>query len=81
MPAWCYTSADFYRREVDRIWKKVWNFIGSMDQIPSRGDYFTLNFADVPIIILRDADGAIRAFASTCRHRGSSFWKARATAS
>ncbi len=71
MPAWCYTSADFYRREVDRIWKKVWNFIGSMDQIPSRGDYFTLNFADVPIIILRDADGAIRAFANTCRHRGS----------
>jgi len=71
MPAWCYTSTDFYRREVDRIWKKVWNFIGSTEQIPSPGDYFTLSFADVPIIILRDADGAIRAFANTCRHRGS----------
>jgi len=71
MPAWCYTSPDFYLREVDRIWKKVWNFVGSTDQIPSPGDYFTLNFADIPVIILRDADGGIRAFANTCRHRGS----------
>lgn len=71
MPAWCYTSPEFYRREIDRIWKKVWNFVGSADQIPNRGDYFTLRFADIPIIILRDLDGVIRAFANTCRHRGS----------
>jgi choline monooxygenase len=71
MPAWCYTSPEFYRREVDRIWKKVWNFVGSADQIPNRGDYLTLRFADIPIIILRDLDGVIRAFANTCRHRGS----------
>jgi choline monooxygenase len=71
MPAWCYTSPEFYRREVDRIWKKVWNFVGSADQIPNGGDYFTLRFADIPIIILRNLDGVIRAFANTCRHRGS----------
>lgn len=71
MPAWCYTSPEFYQREVDRIWKKVWNFVGSADQIPNRGDYFALRFADIPIIILRDLDGVIRAFANTCRHRGS----------
>ena len=26
MPAWTYTSPEFYRREIDRIWKKVWIF-------------------------------------------------------
>lgn len=71
MPAFTYTSPEFYQREVERIWRKVWNFIGSADQIPNRGDYFTLNFAGVPTIILRDQDGTIRAFANTCRHRGS----------
>ncbi len=71
MPAWCYTSGEFYRREVERIWRKVWNFVGSVGQIPNPGDYFTLNFAGVPTIIVRDRDGEIRGFANTCRHRGS----------
>ena len=71
MPAFAYTSPEFYQREVERIWRKTWNFIGSADQIRNNGDYFTLNFAGVPIIVLRDHDGKIRAFANTCRHRGS----------
>jgi phenylpropionate dioxygenase-like ring-hydroxylating dioxygenase large terminal subunit len=71
MPAFTYTSPEFYQREVERIWRKTWNFIGSADQIRNNGDYFTLNFAGVPIIVLRDHDGKIRAFANTCRHRGS----------
>jgi choline monooxygenase len=71
MPAFTYTSPEFYRREVERIWRKTWNFIGSADQIRNNGDYFTLNFAGVPTIVLRDHDGKIRAFANTCRHRGS----------
>jgi choline monooxygenase len=71
MPAFTYTSPEFYQREVERIWRKTWNFIGSADQIRNNGDYFTLNFAGVPIIVLRDHDGKMRAFANTCRHRGS----------
>jgi choline monooxygenase len=71
MPAWCYTSRAFYDREIERIWKKVWNFLGSADRIPKAGDYFTVTFAGIPLIVLRDNDGQIRAFANTCRHRGS----------
>jgi phenylpropionate dioxygenase-like ring-hydroxylating dioxygenase large terminal subunit len=71
MPAFTYTSPEFYQREVERIWRKTWNFVGSADQIRNNGDYFTLNFAAVPTIVLRDHDGKIRAFANTCRHRGS----------
>jgi len=71
MPAFTYTSPEFYQREVERIWRKTWNFIGSADQIRNNGDYFTLNFAGVPTIVLRDHDGKTRAFANTCRHRGS----------
>jgi len=71
MPPFTYTSPEFYQREVERIWRKTWNFIGSADQIRNKGDYFTLNFAGVPTIVLRDHDSKIRAFANTCRHRGS----------
>src|SRR3989304_1935599 len=71
LPAWCYTSQDFYDREVDRIFMKVWNFIGRADRIPNAGDYFTLEFVGVPIIVVRDAMGGLRAFSNSCRHRGT----------
>jgi len=71
LPPWCYTSRAFYARELERIWKKVWNFLGSADHIPNAGDYFTLTFAGVPLIVLRDQEGQLRAFVNTCRHRGS----------
>ena len=41
LPNWCYTSPDFYRREVERIFMKVWNYVGHASQIPQPGDYFT----------------------------------------
>jgi phenylpropionate dioxygenase-like ring-hydroxylating dioxygenase large terminal subunit len=71
LPAWCYTSDAFYRREVERIFGKVWNFVGHVSQLAAPGDYFTLNFAGIPAILLRDHDGTLRAFANSCRHRGS----------
>jgi choline monooxygenase len=77
MPPWCYTSESFYRREVERIFRKVWNFIGTADQIRDPGDYFTLSFGGVPIIILRDNDRNLRAFANSCRHRGSMLLEGR----
>jgi choline monooxygenase len=71
MPVWCYTSEVFYRREVERIFRKDWNFIGAADRLRVPGDYFTLTFAGVPTIVLRDTEGRLRAFANSCRHRGS----------
>jgi phenylpropionate dioxygenase-like ring-hydroxylating dioxygenase large terminal subunit len=71
LPPWCYTSPEFYAREVERIFLKVWNFIGRADQIPDPGDYFALDFAGVPVIVVRDRAGEVRAFANTCRHRGT----------
>ena len=71
LPPWCYTSEAFYRREVARIWHKAWNFIGTADRLRDPGDYFAIAFAGVPVIVLRDLAGQLRAFANSCRHRGS----------
>ena len=71
LPAWCYTSPDYYRAEVENMFMKVWNFFGHVDQVPDPGDYMTVTFAGVPLIIARGGDKVIRAFANTCRHRGA----------
>ena len=71
LPPWCYTSEAFLRREIETIFMKEWNFLGRADRIPKPGDYFTVTFTGVPVIVLRGKDGEVRAFANTCRHRGS----------
>jgi hypothetical protein len=42
MPAWCYTLGPFYRRELERIFHKAWNFLGAADRLRVPGDYFTI---------------------------------------
>ncbi len=71
LPPECYTSDAFYRREVETIFLKVWNFIGRADRIPNSGDYFAIEFAGVPVVVVHGRDGAVRAFANSCRHRGA----------
>ena len=71
LPPWCYTSAEFFELEVDRIFSRVWNFLGHADRIPAAGDYFTTIVAKVPLLIVRGEDRQIRAFQNTCRHRGT----------
>ena len=77
MPPWCYTSTAFFDREVDRIFRRVWNFAGRADEVPKPGDYLTLDMFGESIIIVRGRDHVVRAFANTCRHRGTRLLKGR----
>ena len=71
LPPDCYTSQDFFRREVETVFLKAWNFIGREDRVPQAGDYFAFAFVGVPVVVVRGRDGVVRAFANTCRHRGA----------
>ena len=71
LPPDCYTSEAFFRREIETIFMKVWNFIGRTDDVPAPGDYYTVDFAGVPLIIVRDDHGQVRGFVNSCRHRGA----------
>jgi phenylpropionate dioxygenase-like ring-hydroxylating dioxygenase large terminal subunit len=71
LPSWCYTSEEFYRAEVERIYLKTWNFIGREEMVPTPGSYFTLRLVGVPLVIVRDRDGQVKAFLNSCRHRGT----------
>ncbi len=71
LPPWCYTDDGFYRLEIERVFMKVWNFVGRADLMANPGDYLATDVAGIPIIIIRDREGAVRAFANSCRHRGT----------
>ena len=71
LPSVCYTSPEFYEREVERVFMRVWNFLGRADHIQQPGGFFTVDVAGVPLIVVRDQRGELRAFVNSCRHRGS----------
>jgi len=71
LPPWSYTSRQFYDREVARVFKTSWNFIGRADELPKAGDYAAYDLVGEPVLIVRDRAGMLRAFANSCRHRGT----------
>ncbi len=71
LPRWCYTSEEFHEEEVRQIFRRTWNFVGRVDEIPASGDYLTVDLFGESIIVVRDSSNVIRAFANTCRHRGT----------
>ena len=75
-PGWAldqrfYTDPEVYHLELDRILMRNWILAGHASQIPDAGDFLVFGLANESAIIVRGADGTIRAFANVCRHRGS----------
>jgi phenylpropionate dioxygenase-like ring-hydroxylating dioxygenase large terminal subunit len=71
MPPGVYTSQAFLALELENIFQLEWHCIGRDRELPTTGDYLTLEIADEPILVIRDDAGAVRAFSNVCRHRMS----------
>jgi len=70
LPPRCYTSDEYAQAELS-IFAHHWLGVGRADMVSGPRDYRALDIADQTIILLRDRDGQLRAFANTCRHRGA----------
>jgi len=71
LPAACFTDPEVFEREKDVVFGRYWVYAGHANCIDSPGAFFTRTIGDRQLIILRDADGEIRAFDNVCAHRGS----------
>jgi nitrite reductase/ring-hydroxylating ferredoxin subunit len=66
-------SPEFYELERDAIFRRTWLNVGRVEQAARTGSYFTKELAvcDTSIVVVRGADGELRAFHNICRHRGN----------
>lgn len=71
LPAWTYDDPDFFAAEVDKVFRPSWQVVCHESDIPQPGDWQTLDWLGESIIVVRGADGEVRAFHNVCRHRGS----------
>lgn len=71
LPGWAYRDPDVLAAEQRRIFARSWQVVCHVNQLTRPGDWQSLPLLDEPTIVVRGQDGAIRAFANVCRHRGA----------
>jgi phenylpropionate dioxygenase-like ring-hydroxylating dioxygenase large terminal subunit len=54
-----------------RVIRPAWQIVCHQSDIPDAGDWRTLEILGESILVIRGADGQLRAFANVCRHRSS----------
>ena len=66
-----YRSEAFYQAELDRVFPGSWMFVAHEKWLPEPGDFVAETVGSEPVLVVRDADGGLRAFANVCPHRAS----------
>ena len=66
-----YTSPEYAARERETIWKKAWQIVGRVEDVPKPGDWKKYQIVDQSFIVVRGKDQELRGFVNACRHRGN----------
>ena len=70
LPAFAYTDAALLQRERAAVFARSWQLVAHRAQLAQAGDHVVCEVADTPVLLLRGADGVLRALHNVCRHRG-----------
>ena len=70
LPNETYISDAFAAWEQDVLLARTWACIGTGRRVPEVGDAMPLEFAGLPLFMLRGRDGEVRVFHNVCSHRG-----------
>ena len=70
LPAHAYNKPEVWRQEVERVLRPQWLVACRADQVAKPGSFITKEIGGARVLVVRGADGVIRAFHNVCRHRG-----------
>lgn len=65
-----YTDPDFFELEMERMWKRVWQFACREEHVAEVGDYFVYDIGRMSVLIVRSESG-LKAYYNSCLHRGT----------
>ena len=71
IPAARYVDRAFFAREQEKLWPQVWQMACTEDCVAQPGDWYEYRAGALSALIVRGADGVLRAFRNLCRHRAS----------
>ena len=65
-----YLSPQIAKLEKERLWPKVWQMAGRVEQLRGIGSYLTYDIGDDAVIVVRVSEHGYKAFHNACQHRG-----------
>lgn len=65
-----YYDREFFQKEVDHVWPRIWHWACREEEIPEVGDHVVYEFVGKSFIIVRSAPDEIKALYNSCLHRG-----------
>ena len=71
LPWWVYFNPELLEIEKEELFRRCWQLVGHVSDIPEPGDYMTLDVVGERALAIRGKDGVVRCFHNVCRHRGS----------
>ena len=71
-PAATYTDTTRFEREKRMLFREGPILVGFSCEIREAGAYLVADLGGVPVIVIRQRDGGLKAFVNICRHRGAS---------
>jgi len=70
IPADVYTSRSQLDAELERLFLAEPLVLCLSGALPAPGSYWTVDLCGTPVLVTRDDEGGVHAFANVCRHRG-----------
>ncbi len=64
-----YTETQWAEYERGAIFRRSWQWVCHAEKLRDEGAFATIDLAGQPICVVRDRDGALRAFYNVCKHR------------
>ncbi len=72
VPYWIYSDQGIYDQEQERLFRgATWNFLCLEAELPGPNTYRRSNLGSMPVVVTRNAEGAVHAFENRCAHRGA----------
>jgi choline monooxygenase len=71
IPAAWYLDERIEELEREQVFGGNWIAVGRADQVQQAGQFFTVELAGEPLVVVRGTDGDIRAFYNVCRHHAA----------
>jgi choline monooxygenase len=71
IPGPWYLDARVEQAEREQVFGHNWIAVGRLDQVAEEGQFFTVEIAGEPLVIVRGSDGVLRAFYNVCRHHAA----------
>jgi phenylpropionate dioxygenase-like ring-hydroxylating dioxygenase large terminal subunit len=66
-----YSDPEMFDLEMDRIFGRMWIYVGHESQIRKPGDFVATRIGRQPVVLTRHRDGVIHVLHNRCAHRGA----------